>query len=64
MLNRENHLATVHMLFYRYLEQKLYDGYFDFKAITYRDWNAGVCGFVVLHLFMEVEMGSVKPALH
>ena len=28
----------------RYLEQKLYDGYFAFEAITHRDWNAGICG--------------------
>ena len=28
----------------KYLEQKLYDGYFGFEATTERNWDNGVCG--------------------
>ena len=28
----------------RYLEQKLYDGYYAFEAMTERDWNETICG--------------------
>ena len=28
----------------RYLEEKLYDGYFAFEASTVRDWDDGICG--------------------
>ena len=28
---------------FRYLKEKLYDGYFAFEALTDRDWDSGIC---------------------
>ena len=28
----------------RYLQEKLYDGYFAFEATTRRDWDEAICG--------------------
>ena len=27
-----------------YIEQKLYDGYFAFEALSEHNWDSGVCG--------------------
>ena len=44
----------------RYLEQKLYDGYFAFEAITHRDWNAGICGVCGIAPVFESGDGNCK----
>ena len=44
----------------RYLEQKLYDGYFAFEAMTARDWNAGICGICGIAPIFESGDGNCK----
>lgn len=44
----------------RYLEQKLYDGYFAFEAVTHRDWNAGICGVCGIAPVFESGDGNCK----
>ena len=44
----------------RYIEQKLYDGYFAFEAITARDWNAGICGICGIAPIFESGDGNCK----
>ena len=33
----------------RYLEEKLYDGYFAFEAVTNRKWDDAICGIIMWH---------------
>ena len=44
----------------RYLEQRLYDGYFAFEAITCRDWNSGICGICGIAPIFESGDGNCK----
>ena len=47
----------------RYLEQKLYDGYFAFEAMTARDWNAGICGICGIAPIFESGDGNCKNCM-
>lgn len=40
-LQQEGNLNTEEL---RYLQEKLYDGYFAFEALTRREWNNAICG--------------------
>ena len=44
----------------RYLETKLYDGYFSFEALTNRDWNQAVCGVCGIAPVFESGDGNAK----
>lgn len=44
----------------RYLEQKLYNGYFAFKAMTGRDWNETICGICGVAPVFESGDGNCK----
>lgn len=44
----------------RYLEQKLYDGYFAFEAMTARDWNEAICGVCGVAPVFESGDGNCK----
>ncbi len=43
-----------------YLERKLYDGYYAFKALTERDWNDGICGICGVAPIFESGDGNAK----
>lgn len=47
----------------RYIEQKLYDGYFAFEAITARDWNAGICGICGIAPIFESGDGNCRKCM-
>lgn len=42
---------------FRYLKEKLYDGYFAFEALTDRDWDSAICGICPI---FESGDGNVK----
>ena len=44
----------------RYLEQKLYDGYYAFEAMTERDWNETICGICGVAPVFESGDGNCK----
>ena len=44
----------------RYLEEKLYDGFFAFEAMVARDWDSAVCGICGIALVFESGDGNVK----
>ena len=44
----------------RYLEEKLYDGYFTFEAITDRDWDHAVCGICGVAPVFQTGDGNSK----
>jgi len=44
----------------RYLERKLYDGYFAFEAMTARNWDDGVCGICGIAPVFESGDGNAK----
>jgi hypothetical protein len=45
---------------YRYLKEKLYDGYFAFEALTDRDWDSAICGICGICPIFESGDGNVK----
>ena len=44
----------------RYLEQKLYDGYFAFEASTTRNWDNGICGICGVAPVFQSGDGNAK----
>jgi len=45
---------------FRYLKEKLYDGYFAFEALTDRDWDSAICGICGICPIFESGDGNVK----
>ena len=45
---------------FRYLEQKLYDKYYAFEAMTERDWNPSICGICGVAPVFESGDGNCK----
>jgi len=43
-----------------YLEQKLYDGYFAFEALSEHNWDKGVCGICGIAPVFESGDGNAK----
>ena len=44
----------------RYMEQKLYDGYYAFECLTDRDWNEAICGICGVCPVFESADGNCK----
>ena len=44
----------------RYMEQKLYDGYYVFECLTDRDWNEAICGICGVSPVFESADGNCK----
>ena len=49
---------------FRYLTEKLYDGYFAFEVLTDGDWDVAICGICGVCPIFEVEMGTQRTAHH
>ena len=47
----------------KYLEEKLYDGYYAFEAVTDRHWDQAICGICGLAPILKVVMATAKTAL-
>ena len=45
---------------YRYLTEKLYDGYFAFEVLTDRNWDSAICGICGVCPIFESGDGNVK----
>lgn len=45
---------------FRYLREKLYDGYFAFESLTDRDWDSAICGVCGICPIFESGDGNVK----
>lgn len=44
----------------RYLTERLYDGYFAFEVLTYRDWDSAICGICGVCPVFESGDGNAK----
>lgn len=44
----------------RYLQEKLYDGYFAFEALTRRNWDSAICGICGIAPVFESGDGNCK----
>ncbi len=51
-------LLTEHEV--RYLNEKLYDGYFAFEVLTKRNWDSAICGICGVSPIFESGDGNVK----
>ena len=56
-LQQEGNLNTEEL---RYLQEKLYDGYFAFEALTRREWNNAICGICGIAPIFESGDGNCK----
>lgn len=45
---------------FRYLGEKLYDGYFTFEVLTRRNWDAAICGICGVCPIFESGDGNAK----